>query len=141
MSTYNKLSWEYYLPEVQSLLRTIPGIGLTGAAALAAYIGDITRFESAEKLVSYIGLDPRVHESGTSIKGRGFISKRGNRYLRRVLFNAAFVARYRNHEAKRYYLKKRAEGKHHFNVLCALERKLIHLIYAVWKRGTPFELR
>ncbi|MDO8728750.1 MAG: transposase, partial [bacterium] len=99
------------------------------------------RFECAEKLVAYIGLDPRVHESGTSIKGKGFISKRGNRYLRHILFNAAFVARYRNSEMKKYYLKKKAEGKHHFSVLCAIERKLIHLIYVIWKRDTPFEVR
>lgn len=130
-----------YLPRVQKLLRTIPGIGTIAAASLVAYIGDINRFECPEKLVAYIGLDPRIHESGTSIKGRGFISKRGNRYLRHVLFNAAFVARYKNSEMEKYYLKKKDEGKHHFSVLCAVERKLIHLLYAVWKRGTPFEVR
>ncbi len=130
-----------YLPLIQKLLRTIPGVGVIAAGSLVAYIGDIKRFECAEKLVAYIGLDPRVHESGTSIKGKGFISKRGNRYLRHILFNAAFVARYRNSEMKKYYLKKKAEGKHHFSVLCAIERKLIHLIYAIWKRGTPFEVR
>ena len=52
------------------------------AAALVAYIVDIRRFASKEKLVAYIGLDSRVHESGTSVHGKGYISKRGNSYLR-----------------------------------------------------------
>ncbi len=111
------------------------------AAALVAYVGDITRFESAEKLVAYIGLDCRVYESGTSIHGKGYISKRGNRYLRHVLFNAAFIAKRHNPELKAFMQKKLREGKHYFLALCAVERKLVHLIYAVWRRGTPFEVR
>jgi transposase len=130
-----------YEPDAQALLRSIPGIGVTVAAALVAFIGDINRFPSAEKLVAYIGLDCRVHESGTSIKGKGYISKRGNGYLRHVLFAAAFIARQKNPDLKAYFKKKTAEGKHYFNALCAVERKLIHLIYAVWTRGRPFERR
>lgn len=130
-----------YEPKTQELLRSIPGVGTLTAAALVAYIADVSRFSSPEKLVAYIGLDCRVHESGTSIKGKGFMTKRGNAYLRHILFNAAFVARRHNPELKKYFEKKRAEGKHYFSALCAVERKLIHLIYAVWKRGTPFEAR
>jgi transposase len=79
-----------YESETQALLRSIPGIGILSAAALVAYIVDIRRFASKEKLVAYIGLDSRVHESGTSVHGKGYISKRGNSYLRHMLFNAAF---------------------------------------------------
>jgi transposase len=127
--------------ETQELLRSIPGIGAISAATLVAYVGDINRFESPEKLTAYIGLDCRVHESGTSVHGKGYLTKRGNKYLRTVLFNAAFIARRRNHELKRFYDKKIKEGKHHFVAVCAVERKLVHLIFAVWKRGTPFEAK
>ena len=130
-----------YEPGAQRLLRSIPGIGVTTAAALVAYVGDVNRFPSPEKLVAYIGMDCRVHESGASIKGKGYISKRGNRYLRRMLFNAAFIARQKNPDLKTYFKKKTGEGKHYFSALCAVERKLIHLIWAVWKRGTPYERR
>ena len=130
-----------YASDTQELLRSIPGIGKVTAAALVAYIGDIRRFSSPEKLVAYIGLDCRVHESGTSIHGKGYISKRGNRYLRYILFNAAFIAKRRNTQLKEYLEKKMSEGKHYFSALCAVERKLVHLIYAVWTRGTPFESR
>lgn len=130
-----------YAKPTQALLRSIPGIGQVTAAALVAYIGDVSRFSSPEKLTAYVGLDCRVHQSGTSIHGKGYISKRGNKYLRCLLFNAAFIAKRRDPILKTYFEKKRAEGKHYFSALCATERKLIHLIYAVWTRGTPFEVR
>lgn len=132
---------EAYEPETQTLLRSIPGIGVTSAATLVAFIGNIHRFERPEKLVAYIGLDSRVFQSGTSIKGKGFISKRGNTCLRHVLFNAAFIARQYNPALKAYFQKKTGEGKHYFSAMCAVERKLIHIIFAVWTRGTPFEVR
>jgi transposase len=130
-----------YEPLTQQLLRSIPGIGVLSAAALVAYVVDIKRFSSPEKLVAYIGLDSRVHESGTSVHGKGYISKRGNSYLRHMLFNAAFIARQHNPDLKAYFEKKTGEGKHYFSAMCAVERKLVHLIWAVWTRGTPFEHR
>lgn len=127
--------------DTQCLLRSIPGIGTVTAAALVAYVGDIHRFSSPAKLTAYIGLDCRVHESGTSIHGKGQITKRGNRYLQYVLFNAAFIAKRRNPQLHSYFHKKLSEGKHYYSALCAVERKLVHLIYAVWARGTPYEAR
>lgn len=129
------------VPETQELLRSIPGIGVTASALLVAFVGDINRFDHPDKLVAYVGIDPRVKQSGTSIHGRGAITKRGNALLRHVLFQAAFIAKRRNPSFGHYYAKKKSEGKHHTSILCALERKLIHLIWAVWKRGAPFKER
>jgi transposase len=126
-------------PDTQTLLQSIPGIGPICSAALAAHIGDINRFDSPKRLVAYLGLDCRVHQSGTSVNGKGFLTKRGNPTLRSLLFNAAYVARQYNPELKAYFEKKIKEGKHYYVASCAVERKLIHIIYAVWKRGTPFE--
>lgn len=127
--------------ETQALLQSIPGIGPVCSASLVGYIGDIHRFDQPGKLVAYLGLDCRVHESGTSVHGKGFLTKRGNGTLRSLLFNAAFIARQRNPELKRFFERKIAEGKHYTTAMCAVERKLVHLIYAVWIRGTPFEQR
>jgi len=127
-----------YETETQEVLRSIPGIGITTAAALVAFIGNIHRFAAPEKLVAYIGLDCRVYQSGTSVQGKGYISKRGNGHLRHILFNAAFIARQYNPELKEYHAQKLRGGKHYFSAMCAVERKLIHLFYAVWKRGTPY---
>jgi transposase len=128
-------------PETQALLRTIPGVGVYTAALLVAHIGTATRFSSPEKLVAYIGLDCRVHESGSSIHGKGYLTKRGNTLLRHALFNAAFIGRRRNLDLKVFFDKKIKEGKHYYSAMCAVERKLVHLIWAVWTRGTPFEHR
>ncbi len=132
---------DMYEKETQTLLRSIPGIGRTTASALVAFIGNIHRFDTPEKLTAYIGLDCRVFQSGTSIHGKGYISRRGNLYLRHILFNAAFIARQYNPKLKEYFLKKTGEGKHYFSALVAVERKLVHIIWAVWTRGTPFESR
>ena len=127
--------------ETQELLQSIPGIGPVCSAALVGNIGTIDRFDHPRKLVAYLGLDCRVHESGTSVHGKGFLTKRGNGALRSLLFNAAFIARQYNPDLKLFFEKKIAEGKHYTAATCAVERKLVHLIYAVWKRGTPFEKR
>lgn len=127
--------------ETQKLLKSIPGIGPICSAALVAFVGNAHRFSNSKKLVAYIGLDCRVRESGTSIKGKGFLTKRGNPTLRSLLFNAAYVARQHIPELKQFYEKKRKEGKHYFVAMCAVERKLVQLIYAVWKRGVPYEKR
>jgi transposase len=129
-----------YATETQSLLRSIPGVGKVTAASLIAYVGDINRFPSAKQLTAYIGLDLRICESGTSIHGKSYLTKRGNRHLRFVLFNAAYRALNNNPDLQRYFAKKISEGKHYFSAMCAVERKLVHLIYAIWKRGTPFEV-
>lgn len=130
-----------YAGGVQKLLQSIPGVGKVTSAALLAHVGDVNRFDSAQKLTAYIGLDCRVYQSGTSINGKGFITKRGNTYLRFALFNAAFIARQHIPELRQFFDRKIKEGKHYFSASVAVERKLVHLIYAVWSRGTPFEPR
>jgi len=130
-----------HAPATQRLPRTIPGIGAISAAALVAVVGDMRRFANPEKLTAYTGLDCRRHQSGTSIHGKGYITKRGNAYLRYILFNAAFIARQHDAELKAYFEKKVSEGKHYCSAVCAVERKLVHRIYAVWRRGRPYETR
>lgn len=130
-----------YAKEEQDLLRSIPGIGQASAAALVATVGDIRKFPSPKKLVAFVGLDCRTHESGSSVRGKGHITKRGDRDLRHALFMAAFHAVRGIPELREFYDRKRDEGKHHFSALCAAERKLVHIVWAVWTRGTPFEQR
>lgn len=127
--------------EDQRLLRSIPGVGVASAAALVAHVGPIERFPGPKQLAAYLGLDCRVRESGTSVRGKGCLTKRGNRRLRSLLFNAAFISKKYVPELQDYYLRKKSEGHHHFSALCATERKLVNIIWAVWTRRTPFERR
>jgi len=130
-----------YEESTQTLLRSIPGVGLTSAASLVATISDVKRFSNAKKLTAYLGLDCRVKESGTSIHGKGYLTKRGNKQLRCMLFNAARIAKRYIPELEAFFQKKKTEGHHYFSALCATERKLVHLIFAVWTRGTPYVKR
>lgn len=127
-----------YNVETQKLLQSIPGVGKITALSMAAEVGDIKKFNSAKQLVGFIGVDPRVYESGISIKGKGYITKRGNKILRKLLFNAAMSAVQKPNMFRDFYTKKVSEGKPKKVALCAVMRKMVHVIFSVWKRGTPF---
>src|SRR2546422_818901 len=73
-------------------LMSVPGVSLVSAAAFVAAVGDIHRFQSPKKLVSYLGLDPRVRQSGEAPARHGHISKQGSPEARHMLCEAAWVA-------------------------------------------------
>src|SRR3989338_295528 len=66
-----------YESSTQKLLQSIPGVGPQTAVTCLSEIGDIRRFPDGQKLTAWVGLDPRVHQSGTSINCKGYITKRG----------------------------------------------------------------
>jgi transposase len=72
-------------------LMTVPGVSLLSAAAFVAAVGDVHRFSSPKKLVSYVGLDPRVRQSGEGPARHGHISKQGSAEARHMLCEAAWV--------------------------------------------------
>jgi transposase len=73
-------------------LMTIPGVDATVALSIVAAVGDFSRFRSPEKLVSYLGLDPRVRQSGGQPASHGRITKQGRAHARGMLVEAAWVA-------------------------------------------------
>jgi transposase len=87
-----KLSAFALQSEEMRRLMTIPGVSVGTAAALWAAIGDVHRFSSARKLVAYLGLDPKVRQSGNEPARHGHISKRGNSQARALLVEAAWTA-------------------------------------------------
>ena len=78
-------------PAVRRLI-TITGVNLTVATGIVAAIGDISRFRSPQKLVSYFGLNPRVRQSGLGVAHHGRISKIGRSHARAMLVEAAWAA-------------------------------------------------
>jgi transposase len=125
-------------PHLINLLRTIPGIGVVVATTCIAEIGDIHRFKTADTLIAFAGLDPRIKQSGKGLKHNTHLTKRGSPVLRKMVFVAANIASMHDPELKRYYEKKREEGKQYREAVCAVARKILYRIYAVWKRGTPY---
>jgi Transposase IS116/IS110/IS902 family len=71
---------------------TIPGVDVGTAAAVIAAVGDITRFHSLGQLVAYLGLDPKVRQSGSEPARYGHISKRGDPQARSMLVEAAWIS-------------------------------------------------
>lgn len=123
---------------LKNLLASIPGVGPTIADTLITEIGDIERFPSGKSLVAYAGLDPKVRQSGISIKRNTKLTKRGSPYLRKAAYIAAYIAKRYDPELKEYFEKKKKEGKRHKEATVATARKLLYRVYAVWKRGTPY---
>jgi len=78
-------------PHIKRLM-TVPGVSLMTAATFMAAVGDVDRFHSPRKLVSYLGLDPKVRQSGSEKARHGRISKQGASQTRAMLAEAAFVA-------------------------------------------------
>jgi transposase len=125
-------------PALQQLLCSVPGVGKVVSTVLIAEIGSIERFGSAQSLVAYAGLDPKVRQSGTSLHRNTNLTKRGSTYLRTGLFQAAAIARMHDPILKAYYEKKRGEGKEYREAVVAVARKLVHYIYAIWTKGEPY---
>jgi len=118
------------------VIETIPGIGPVLAAAIIGEIGDISRFPNARALVAYAGLDASVRASGGT---RNRMSKRGSPVLRNSLWLAAVSARRFNPELRAFYELKRSQGKHPSVATGAVARKLVHLIYSLWKDNRPYD--
>ena len=125
-------------PQLKNLLRSIPGIGQSLASIIIAEIGEVKRFKNSKALVAYAGLDPKVRQSGLTLKRNTHLTKRGSPYLRRALYIAASIAQRCDQELKTYYEKKRSEGKRYKEATIANARHLLFRVYAVWKRQTPF---
>jgi transposase len=120
-------------------LQTIPGVGPFVAACLIGEIQDMVRFKRPERLVAYVGLDPKIRQSGHSLNSTGRLTKRGSPHARRALFIAANVARQHDPHCKSLYERKRSEGKTYKVAVCAVARKLLTIIRAVWLSGGDYD--
>jgi Transposase IS116/IS110/IS902 family/CHC2 zinc finger len=132
-------------PHVQVL--TIPGIGEATAAALVAKIVDIDRFATPNHLVNYFGVFPEESSSGVDKQGKPLpvgtlvMSRKGNDLVRSYLWNAARSAIQHNPAIGALDRRLRAKGKRGDVALGHCMRKLLHLVYAVWKTDRPFDAK
>lgn len=128
------------VPHLQAqftLLRSIPAFGELTAWRLLAL--DVLRFHDADALVAFAGLNPTIRRSGTSVRGRTQLSKRGHATIRRDLYMPAVVALKHNPVIRAFAATLTAKGKHIMVVIGAAMRKLLRLAYGVLKSGRPFD--
>lgn len=119
-------------------LQTIPGIGKMTSMQLI-YISDgFTKFDNVKQLVSYVGISPRIYESGTSVKGKSRICKMGMSKLRRLLYLCAMTAIKKNKYCKEMYDKMKERGKNGRLAIIAVAHKLLRQAFAIGKNGMNY---
>jgi transposase len=126
------------LKQQRELLTSIDGIGPTTANLL---LGELSRydFRKAREVAAYAGLVPQERQSGSSVRGRARLSKKGNGRLRKALYWPAIVAIRHNPVLAAFARRLRAAGKPKMVVIAAVMRKLLHLAFGVLKHQRPFD--
>lgn len=120
-------------------LMSIPGIGPVTAVSFVAQIDDVSRFDHAFRVQSYLGLTPGEHSSGDRARRTG-ITKAGASSVRRNLIQAAWVAWMRApHEPFVRWARQIAERRGKFVAIVALARKLAGIMFAVWRDQTTYQ--
>ena len=122
--------------EVKRLM-TIPGIDATVALSLVAAVGDFRRFRRAEQLVSYLGLNPRVRQSGSAPATHGRITKHGRAHARGMLVEAAFTAAKIPGPLRAFFERVRARRGTQIAIV-ATARKLVCLCWTMIDRGEDY---
>ena len=126
------------MDQISSPILTIPGIGYRMGAMILAEIGDFSRFDSPDKILAYAGVSPSTYQSGQLESSYSHMEKRGSRYLRFALINAAKYVCHWDETFGAYLQKKISEGKHYNVAITHATKKLVRLIYAMEKSGRPY---
>ena len=120
-------------------LCSIPGIGKRTAIYLIVITQGFEKFETSRQLISYFGLDPTIHESGSSVRGKSRISKTGNNLIRNLLFMCSFTACQHNKSCNEIYNRIIAKGKSKKLALIAVANKLLKQSLAIAKSGLYYD--
>ena len=127
------------LKKQRKLLESIPGIGLKTVPVLLSFFGGALRFGNARQAAAYAGLDPRQHESGSSIRLKTRLSKMGHVFLRKSLYMPAMVAVTKTSWGQAFKARLAANGKPPKVIICAMMRKLVHVAFGILRSGKPFD--
>lgn len=129
------------LKERAELIDSITGVGPKTAAKLLGEIPHLGEYKRASQVVALAGLNPKEHQSGTSIKGRSRISKTGNARLRKALYMPAIVAMKHNLLIRDFAQRLEERGLCKLAIVTAVMRKLLHLVFGVLKTGKKFDVK
>ncbi len=120
-------------------LCTLPGIGILTAVTILAETNGFELIRSKRQLASYAGLDVREKQSGTSVRGRSRISKKGNRFLRKAMHMPALSAVRYDQRFKSIYSRMVAKHGVKMRAIVPLQRKLLQLAYILFKNNTTYD--
>lgn len=128
------------LKKQDALIQSVPGIGAVSSNLILSFMSG-KGFRKAKEVTAYLGLNPRHHQSGSSVRGKTRMSKMGDSRLRSALYMPALVALRYNPDIKAFGQRLLLAGKPRMLVVGAVMRKLIHIIFGVLKSGTAFSSR
>ena len=121
------------------LLRSIPGVGFLTSACILAELGDLNRFKTARQLTAFVGLSPKLRDSGTSVKGRTRLSRSGSPIVRKTMYMAALAAIRNKRSCFRAFFEQLVEkGKHKKSAVLAVERKMLVVMRSIIKNKSPY---
>lgn len=126
--------------EMMKNLISIPGLGKKTAVVLIVLTGGFKRFTSAKQLSAYVGLAPRIYQSGSSIKGKARICKMGMSRVRALLYLCAWSAKRYNKACRELYERLIAKGKARKAALVAVANKLLKQAFAIANSNQPYSL-
>lgn len=126
------------LKQAFDLATSVKGVGLICGIQLLIHTNAFKAFDNYRKFACYIGIAPFAHRSGSSLNSPPKVSYLGQKKLKALFSNAAWVALKHDHELSAYYKRKIAQGKNKFSVLNAVKNKLIARVFATVNRGTPY---
>lgn len=126
------------LNQAIALITTIPGIGVLTAAVIMAETNGFELIRSSSQLSSYAGFDVKEKESGTSVKGKPRISKRGNRHLRKAMHMPALTAIRHSEQYKAVFVRIVARNGIKMKAVVAVQRKLLEIAYTIYKTNKPY---
>jgi len=127
------------LRKKKDLLVSIPGIGTVTIPHILAELDDLEKFNHVRELVAFIGLAPKETLSGSSIKGKPRLCKIGHARLRKALYMPALVSIQCNPVVIVFYNRLKEKGKNGKVIVCAIMRKLVHIIFGILKSGKKYD--
>ena len=134
----NLMGQDPTLKEKGNLVDRVPGVGLLLTANLMVITSGFSEHVDPKSLAAFIGICPYEHESGTSVKRKSTSDRHGTGRLRKLLYLGSLSVRTHNQQFKKYFYRKIAEGKPKRLVLNNIANRLLRIICATVKSGTPF---
>jgi transposase len=120
-------------------ITTIPGVGKLTAVIVLAETNGFELIKNKKQLVSYSGLDVKLKDSGTSVKSKPKISKKGNRHLRKAMHMPALAAMRYNEQHKVLFTRLVSKHGIKMKAAVAVQRKILELIYIIYKTDKTFD--
>jgi transposase len=133
-----ELRARFFAREEAKIITSLPGMGTILGSEFLVCVGDLSAFESADKLAAYAGLVPAAHDSGKRT-GNDRRMRGGNKVLKRAFYQSSFASLRSSPASRAFYDRKRKEGKRHTQALIALARRRVNVLWAMLRDGTTFK--